>query len=113
MSRVLSLLYREYEFRFELLPGGLLHGRLLLSQEQREKLRNLVEAEEEDCYLDQKGERLPAEVLFEKSPWSLSSPDGQRLKILGRFLNIETGEAMFSEPSTYGGESHDWLRSAR
>ena len=111
MSSVLALLYRDHEFKFELLQEDLLHGHLVLSDGQQEALRRLVEEECEDWYLDQHGERLVAEALFEKSPWSLVNAGGYRLKVLGRFLDIETGEAMFSAPSTYGGEFHGWLRS--
>jgi hypothetical protein len=111
MSTVLCLLYRGRAF--EAHSDGRFQVSLLLTREQKVELGNLIESEEEDWYLDENGERLPAEVLFQKSPWSVATGGGQYQKILCRFLNLETGEAMFSVPSMYGGEFHDWLRSQR
>ena len=109
MSTVLRLLYRERAF--EALADGCLQVSLLLTPKQKVELGIHIESEREDWYLDENGERLPAEVLFQRSPWSVATGEGQCLKILCRFLNLETGEAIFSAPSTYGGEFHDWLRT--
>jgi hypothetical protein len=107
---MLCLLYRERAF--EARADGHFQVSLVLTAEQKVELRTLIESEVEDWYLDENGERLPAEVLFQRSPWSVATIEGQRVNLLCR-LNIETGEAMFSAPSTYGGEFHDWLRSQR
>jgi hypothetical protein len=104
-----TLQYLEQRFEFEAAAGGAYAGRLLLSVEDRELLRRLQEAEAEDWYLDQHGERLAEEALFTRSPWSEQRSDG-RIKLLIRSLNLMTGEARFSAPETYEGETWAWLR---
>lgn len=97
---------REFEFRPTSSP---LKGVLVLDAEQRAELRKLVESEPEDWYLDRTGERLPPEQLFEASPWTMETAAGA-IKILSRFLDLETGDATFNVPDTYAGEWSRWLR---
>lgn len=82
----------------------------MLNAEQKAQLRKLLESEPEYWYLDRNGERLPSEQLFEASPWSMQTSEGV-VKILNRFLNLETGDAIFNVPETYAGEWFRWLRN--
>ena len=103
--------YRGHVFCYERLPSESLDGHLLLDDGQRELLAWLVEAEDECWYLDDGGERLPAEQLSPVSPWSYPGPTGP-VKLLCRFLDLRNGRAMFSTPETYlEGGLYDWLRA--
>jgi hypothetical protein len=109
MNQIARLLYNNVSFDFECGSQDALRGKIVLDQSQRACLRELMEAEEE-WYLDGSGERLPAEALFEKSPWSIEKR-GETVKVLNRLLNPETGEAWFQMPEDYGGELFRWMRA--
>jgi hypothetical protein len=102
--------YQEHAFGFEPSPGEAFAGRLILDDAQREQLAALTAAEDECWYLDDDGERLPADVLFARSPWSCHGPDGP-VKLLCRFLDLRDGSVRFSTPDLYGGELFRWLRA--
>jgi hypothetical protein len=102
--------YNEHVFEFEPLPGEAFAGRLVLDDARRELLRGLV-ADEDDCwYLDEDGERLPAEALFDLSPWSCAGPAGPA-KLLCRFLDLRDGSARFETSETYPGDLFRWMRA--
>ena len=90
----------ESAFEFDPDRPKSLRGYLKLDSERAKLLVSLVESEPEDWYLDQNGERLSQEQLFALSPWSTATGT----KLLCRLLNTSTGEVMFSEKNTYGGE---------
>jgi len=71
--------------------------------DQARLLTSLLASELEDWYLDANGERLPSEQLFALSPWSAATRDGI-IKLVCRFIDLKTGEVIFSVPETYGGE---------
>lgn len=48
-------------------------------------------------YLDDDGERLPADRLFALSPWSCPGPVGP-VKLLCRFLDLRDGSVRFNTP---------------
>jgi hypothetical protein len=104
--------YGEHVFRFERLPGNLFEGRLLLNNSERELLIRLVQSEDERC-LGENGERLPAGLLFDRSPWSFPGPAGP-IKLLCRFLDLTDGRSLFSTPDSYlEGGLFDWMRPKR
>lgn len=102
------LTHSNQKFEFSL-ANSRFQGVLVLNPERRTELRKLVESEPEDWYLDRTGERLPPDQLFDASPWSMETAQGS-IKILNRFLDLETGEAAFNVPDTYTGEWFRWLR---
>ena len=104
------LKYRDIEFEFDCPADVPLSGRLRLTEQQRNRLRSLLEGESDDWGLDANGERLPAEQLFSLSPWSREISAGVSEKLLQRFINLHTGEALFSTSATYGGEAFTFLR---
>jgi hypothetical protein len=104
------LKYRNIEFEFECPAHGPLSGRLCLNERHRNLLRSLLESEPEDWYLDANGERLPAEQLFSLSPWSREISSGISEKLLQRFINLDTGEALFSTSATCGEDTFTFLR---
>jgi hypothetical protein len=111
-SKKMILRYGDIEFEFDCPAGLPLSGRLQLNEGQRAHLRVLLESEPDDWFLDRNGERLPAEQLFSLSPWSCEPSSGIRKKLLKLFINLDTGEAIFSAVETYGGETFSFLRSA-
>lgn len=102
--------YREHAFAFEPSSGEAFAGRLVLDDARRELLVALTAAEDECWYLDDGGERLPAEELFARSPWSCPGPDGA-VKLLCRFLDLRDGSVRFNTPDLYGGDLFRWLRA--
>jgi hypothetical protein len=104
---ILYFFGREFEF----VPDNStsFRGHLVLDAAKKELLLDLVESQDETWCLNSHGERLPEELLFERSPWSLNAPE-RNMKILNRWLDLETGEVIFSTPETYGGESFSWVR---
>jgi hypothetical protein len=102
--------YREHVFGFERLPDESFVGRMLFESGERELLAELIAAEEECWYLDEGGERLPADRLFARSPWSCPGPSGP-VKLLCRFLDLRDGSARFDTPATYPDELFRWLRA--
>ncbi len=99
-------------FDFECSSRTELNGRLLLTETQREWLRDHESREsgaDSPWYLDGNGERLPAQELFNRSPWAIVSDSGN-VKVLNRLLDLDTGEARFDLPDQYGGESFRWMR---
>ena len=92
--------YQQHVFSFERDAGELLAGRLLLDATQRALLAQLVEAEDEDWYLDDDGWRLPAEQLFARSPWSCPGETGT-VKLLCRIFDCNDGRVLFSTPESY------------
>jgi len=107
-----TIKYLEHGFPFQATEGSSLKGRFLLDSAQEAQLSTLQEQEPEDWHLDSAGERLPPDRLFQLSPWSLQTSTGD-VKLLCRWLNIKTGEAMFQVSSEYGGELFAWLRDPR
>jgi hypothetical protein len=101
--------YQEHAFEFEPSPGEGFAGRLILGDGRRELLAALTAAEDECWYLDADGERLPADDLFARSPWSCPGPAGP-VKLLCRWLDLRDGSVRFSTPDLYGGELFRWLR---
>jgi len=97
-------------FEFEPSPGEAFAGRLALDDSRRELLAALTAAEDECWYLDADGERLPAEQLFARSPWSCPGPGGP-VKLLCRSLDLRDGSVRFNTPELYGGEWFRWLRA--
>ncbi|MBN9517117.1 hypothetical protein J0H58_01140 [bacterium] len=102
--------YQGHGFAFEPSPGEAFAGRLVLDDRRREVLAALSAAEDEGWYLDASGERLPADELFARSPWSCPGPDGP-VKLLCRFLDLHDGSVRFNTPALYGGELFRWLRA--
>lgn len=106
-----ELFFWGHPFEFEPNEGDIsLSGKLLLDNESRRLLRHLLKREGDDWYLDEDGERLDSDALFEKSPWSMESSSGKAVKLLCRILNIQTGDIHLSTPDTYGGELFKWVR---
>lgn len=105
------LYYRDHPFEFEPSEDGPFHGRLILDDATRELLQTLAD-EDDGWYLDQDGERWPAEVLFSRSPWSWRSPSGT-LKLVQRSLDYADGRTWFSTPDTYGGEMFNLMRELK
>jgi hypothetical protein len=101
--------YREHAFDFEPLARDSFSGRLALEGGKRELLAQLLADEDHCWYLDDDGERLRAEQLLARSPWSCSSPSGT-IKLLCRFLDLRDGSARFDTPESYSGEQFGWLR---
>ena len=101
--------YQEHAFGFEPTPGEEFTGRLVLDDGQRALLVALSAAEDECWYLDDDGERRPAENLFARSPWSCSGPAGP-VKLLCRWLDLRDGSAHFNTPELYGGDLFRWMR---
>ena len=99
------LKYADLEIEFDSLADGSLSGRLLLRDEQMNQLKAYLAKEPEDWALDRDGERLPVDQLFALSLWSWKRPGGDE-KILNRFINIATGEALFSTRDTYAGTDY-------
>jgi hypothetical protein len=95
-----QIFYFQHAFRFEPTPGNALEGRLILDDEQRDLLHRLEAAEPEDWFLDDEGNRLPSEELFERTPWSCQGPSGP-IKLLCRFIDYNDGRARFDVPETY------------
>lgn len=95
---VLKLAYREEEFRFIATEytDDILKGHFLWTETEKARLQALLRQEDEDeeWYLDDDGERLEDDALFEKSPWSVI--DGNRRgKAVQRFLDLRSGESWF------------------
>lgn len=105
--------YYSEEFTFEILETDEcgFRGILKLDEAQEEKMEELLDLEEENdgWYLDQHGERLESNELFEASPWSIDSPNGE-IKLLRRFQNMETEELWLNTREEYGGELFKWIR---
>lgn len=88
------------------------HGRLVLSPDLRQQLRRLQVWDDDDEGLDENGDRLPAEVLFGRSPWSYASPTGP-VPLLCRFLDFATGSVSFQTPETYPGDLFAWMNTPK
>ena len=103
----------EQGFDFECSSSTDLAGILHASQGQRdwlnERERREDESEQQPWYLDADGERLPPEVLFERSPWSIETASG-KVKVLLRLFDHGTREARFDLPDAYLGEWFAWMR---
>lgn len=104
----MMLYYYDHPIEYEPSVDDPFDGRLILDDVKRELLQRL-EDENDGWYLDDDGERWPAEELFSRSPWRWESPAGT-VKLLQRFLNYADGRTWFSTPTTYGGELFRWLR---
>jgi hypothetical protein len=78
-------------------------GFLILSEEQKNRIAQLEEAEDENWYLDDEGERLGSKALFSASPWSISGPSGE-IKLLCRFRDNKSGEIWLNTEEGYLGE---------
>jgi hypothetical protein len=104
----MDVYYQNHPFRFEQSFGDPMTGHLLLDPAQRDLLAGLLGAENETWYLDKDGERLPADQLFARSPWSAPTKTG-RLKLLCRFINIYDGSVMFNTPEDYPGDTSSWV----
>jgi hypothetical protein len=103
--------YRNQPLTYEPSLDDPFVGRLRLNDEEKAWLSRMDE--ENDCwYLDDEGERLPADKLFEASPWSWQSPSGT-VKLLQRFFDWNSGETRFDIPDTYLGELFDWVRGPK
>lgn len=113
MQFPVQILYEGKAFDFECANPTDLKGRLLLTERQREWLR-ARQSREDDADLpwdlDENGERLPEDKLFDRSPWALAGKADGPMKLLNRLLNFETGEAWFQLPEQYGGEWFRWMR---
>jgi hypothetical protein len=72
-------------------------------------LRHLIDSEDDDWYLDADGQRLPADELFLRSPWSTNGPQG-KVSLLCRFIDLGDGTVLFNTPDRYLGEMYDWIR---
>lgn len=105
----MEVYYREHVFIFEPSPESTLEGHLRLDDQSRPLLAKLLESEDDDWGLDGDGERLPAEMLFQRTPWSLASPHG-RVGLLCRLIELRDGSVLFNTPDTYPGETHAYLR---
>ena len=101
--------YHEHVFEFEPSLGERFAGRLILDDSRRELLAALTAAEDECWCLDDDGERLPADRLFDLTPWSCPGQAGP-VKLLCRFLDLRDGSARFNTPDMYGGELFRWMR---
>ncbi|ALV07942.1 hypothetical protein [Roseateles depolymerans] len=114
MPLIIQLICEDQCFDFECLSETDLAGRLVLDKARRDWLRAQSEREDEadaPWYLDENGERLPAEELFLRSPWAIVRGAAGNIKVLSRFQNVETGEACFDLPDQYGGEwMREWMR---
>ena len=105
----MEVYYREHAFGFEPTPGAEFAGRLVLDDGQRALLAALTAAEDECWYLGDDGERLPADELFARSPWSCPGP-ACPVKLLCRWLDPRDGSARFNTPELYGGDVFRWMR---
>jgi hypothetical protein len=101
--------FQQHAFEFEPSPGEGFAGRLLLDEAQRELLASLSAAEDECWYLDDDGERLQADELFSRSPWSCPGAGGP-VKLLCRFLDLRDGWVRFNTPDIYPGDLFRWMR---
>jgi hypothetical protein len=99
--------YHDHAFGFEPSPGAVFAGRLVLDDGQRALLTALTAAEDECWYLGEDGERLSAEALFARSPWSTPGPAGP-VKLLCRWLDLHDGTVRFNTPNLYLGEFFRW-----
>ncbi len=106
MDRIV-LRYRDHAFVFERAETHRYDGRLVLNDHDRQLLAMLTAAEPDDWCMDNNGERLPAEELFARTPWTYSGPQGP-VKLLCRFLWQD--EARFETIESYAGELFDWVR---
>ena len=82
----------------------------MLDDRQRERLATLSAVDDESWYLDSDGERLPADQLFARSPWSCPGPAGP-VKLLCRFLDHRDGSVRFNTPELYCGDLFRWMRA--
>jgi hypothetical protein len=71
----LMLYYYDHPFEYEPSVNNPFDGRLILDDAKRELLQRLDD-ENDGWYLDDDGERWPAEELFSRSPWRWESPAG-------------------------------------
>lgn len=83
-----SITVKFYGEAFPFTPShveeGGIEGFLRLDDECRETLEELLDRpEEEYWYLDEQGERLEPEALFEASPWSMETAE-ETIKLLRR-----------------------------
>ncbi len=106
----MKVFYRHHAFEFEPLPDQEFAGRLVLNDRQRELLAQLEADEDENWYLDEDGERLPAEQLFAHSPWSCLGPDGP-VKLLCRLIDLRDGTIRFNTLELYPGDLFRWMRT--
>ena len=100
----------EFPLTLSNVDEGGIEGFLRLDEARQATLEDLLDRpEEEYWYLDEQGERLEPEALFEASPWSMETAEGT-VKLLRRYQNLETGEIRFNTQAGYGGELFRWLR---
>src|SRR5947209_8330642 len=92
------------------LPGAPFAGWLALDDARREVLARLVAAEDECWCPDANGERLPADALFDRSPWCCPGP-ADPIELLCRFLDLRDGSIRFQAPETYPGDHYRWMRA--
>jgi hypothetical protein len=105
----MEVYYRGHAFIFEPSAEFPWKGNLHLDEQSRGLLSHLLESEEDDWCLGSDGERLPAEELFERTPWSATGPQG-RVGLLCRFIDHRDGSVLFNTSDTYLGEMHAWVR---
>src|SRR5262245_16917854 len=101
------LCFLDHPFEFEPIPERQFVGRLVLDSEGKELLTRFNESRPDS--VDENGYRLPAEQLFEQSPWTWRGPKGT-VKLLMRFLDYRDGSAIFDTPNSYFGPLFDWLQ---
>ena len=92
--KIVTASYYGHPFELELERADeyYFEGKLLLTSQQKVVLQCLhQEHAEEDWYLDDNGNRLGDEELFEKSPWTIIE-NGVRRKAVARMENHKTGE---------------------
>ena len=100
MSKLNLEYYNKQAFSFIIneQTDGYLKGTIELSDELRTaffEIQHEMDEKNGDWYLDDEGNRLADNLLFEKSPWSIVHLE-KRTKIVQRFFNLETGEARFA-----------------
>lgn len=107
----LRIKYHAREFTLELTEctHASLSGVLQLDDQSRSELQKL-RSDETEWYLDDDGERLKPQELFESSPWAVIN-ETVDTKILCRYSDMKSGEIQFNTSDGYGGELFDWVRN--
>lgn len=109
---MVEVYYREHIFIFESSREAPLAGHLLLDDQSRSLLAQLLASEDDDWCLNRVGEQFPAEKLFQLTPWSLASPLG-RISLICRFIDYRDGAVAFNSVDTFPGEMYAYVRSSR
>ncbi len=103
MSEILKPIQIHFENQgldFQPSSTAFFEGRILWTSEQQQMVIQRLRAEPDDWWADENGNRLPATELFKRSLWSYHQ-ESKSQPLLCRYINYETGEAMFSVPETY------------